>query len=66
MRQAAALYRGDFLADTYIRDPAFEEWLARERQRLADLAIKMLEKLSAHETGSARIDRQRPIVLDPL
>ena len=67
LRQAAALYRGDFLADTYIRDPAFEEWLARQRQRLADLAIKVLEKLSAHETGSARIDiGKRLIVLDPL
>ena len=67
LRQAAALYRGDFLADTYIRDPAFEEWLARERQRLADLAIKVLEKLSAHETGPARIDiGKRLILLDPL
>src|SRR5215813_13431456 len=32
--QATALYRGDLLEGLDVRDPAFEEWLLIERQRL--------------------------------
>ena len=51
VRRAAALYRGELLADTYIRDRAFEEWVGPERRRLADIASHALEKLCALEQG---------------
>jgi adenylate cyclase len=67
LRRAASLYRGDLLADTYIRDRVFEEWVASERRRLADVASTVLEKLCARETGPARIDfAKRLVALDPL
>jgi TolB-like protein len=67
LRRAAALYRGELLADTYVRDPAFEEWVATERRHLSGIAAGVLEKLCAHETGPARIDAaKRLVALDPL
>ena len=67
VRRAAALYRGELLADTYIRDRAFEEWVGPERRRLADIASHALEKLCALERGGARIEAARRLVaLDPL
>ena len=67
LRRAVALRRGELLADIGTRDPAFEEWLAIERQRLNRLAIATLEKLWTKETGGARIDlARRLIALDPL
>ena len=33
------------MADTTIRDPAFEEWLTTERRRLCELSIAVLERL---------------------
>lgn len=66
LRGAAALYRGDLLADTDIRDPVFEEWLGSERRRLAEVASGVLEKLCDIETGAARIDvAKRLVALDP-
>ena len=47
LRQAAELYRGEFLADNSIRDLSFDEWLSIERRRLAEKAISVFEKLSA-------------------
>ena len=65
--RAAALYRGDLLADTYIDDPEFNRWLTGERLRLADIAIGVLERLAAHRTGAARIQLTKRLVsLDPL
>ena len=67
LRDAAALYRGEFLADTYIRDPVFDEWLTSERRRLADVLASVLEKLCVEENGPARIDfAKRLVALDPL
>jgi TolB-like protein/Tfp pilus assembly protein PilF len=67
LRKAAALYRGEFLADTSIRNAAFEEWLATARQRLADQAMTVFERLSALETGQLAIDAAKRLVdLDPL
>ena len=67
LRQAAVLCRGELLADTYVADPSFEIWLASERQRLGDIAIAVLEKLCALETGAARIEvAKRLVALDPL
>jgi TolB-like protein len=67
LRRAYALYRGDLLADTFVQDPEFEEWLAGERQRLADTAIGVIERLCRQESGAARIDHaKRLVALDPL
>ena len=66
LRRAAALYGGEFLADTYISDLAFEEWVGLERRRLADTASRVLEKLCALERGAAAVDAaKRLLALDP-
>lgn len=67
LRQAARLYGGQLLADTSVRDPGFEDWLASERRRFTDVAIAVLEKLSGLETGTAAIAAaKRLLELDPL
>src|SRR5262249_56053373 len=67
LREAMALYRGDLLDGLAIRDPAFEEWVAPERERLRDLAIATLERLWPQETGEQRIAvTKRLLSLDPL
>jgi TolB-like protein len=67
LRAAAALYRGDLLADLDVASPAFEEWVRAERNRLADLAVHALEKLWSHEAGAARVNiAKRLVALDPL
>jgi two-component SAPR family response regulator len=48
LREAVALYRGDFLAGFYIRDAsAFEEWAVGERQYLRGLVVDALHRLAA-------------------
>src|SRR5688572_15642706 len=45
--RAALLYRGDLLEGLDGITPEFEEWLLPERQRLTDLAVRVLEESSA-------------------
>lgn len=67
LRRAAALYRGELLADIYIKDPAFENWISSQRRRLADIASHVLEKLCGLEAGGARIEvAKRLVALDPF
>jgi TolB-like protein/DNA-binding SARP family transcriptional activator len=67
LRLAAALYRGELLADTEIKDRKFETWVAGERQRLINLAVGVLDKLRVLESGAARVDVARRLVaLDPV
>jgi DNA-binding SARP family transcriptional activator/TolA-binding protein len=48
--QAAELYHGDFLDGFYIRDSTgFEDWMARERERLRRLVVDALCDLVAYE-----------------
>lgn len=50
MRQAMALYKGDFLAGFHIDDaPDFEYWRVVEQERLRHLAVTGLERLAAHD-----------------
>ena len=66
LRLAAELYRGELLADTEIKDREFETWVAGERQRLTDLAVSVLDKLRALESGVARVNVARHLVaIDP-
>jgi TolB-like protein/DNA-binding SARP family transcriptional activator/cytochrome c-type biogenesis protein CcmH/NrfG len=69
--RAATLYRGDLLDGLDVRDPAFEEWLLFERQRLRDLARAALARLlelhmasDAHDQAGAAA--RRLLALDPL
>jgi len=71
LEQAAALYRGDLLDGFGLRDPAFEDWLLVERQRLRDRAEKGLtnqlaQSLSAGARDCAAAAARRLLSLDPL
>ena len=65
--RAAELYRGDFMDGIAVRDQAFEDWLFRERRRLHDVVIGVLERLVPLLSGSDAVDAARRLVtLDPL
>ena len=69
--RALGLYRGEFLEGISIRDPAFEDWLRIERQRLRNLAEAAATRLmqGALLAGSgerADFAAQRLLSLDPL
>jgi DNA-binding SARP family transcriptional activator len=71
LEQAAALYRGDLLDGIGVRDPAFEDWLLLERQRLRHSAEVALTRLMTQAMGSGALDRaaaaaRRLLALDPL
>lgn len=56
LEEAAALYRGEFMADFRVPDaPRFEEWQALERERLHQLALGCFAALS--ERALARGDQ---------
>lgn len=49
LREAVALYRGNFLEDFHVRDaPFFEEWMTNERERLWQMARQALLRLINH------------------
>ena len=67
LRHGSELYSGELLADTSVKDPSFEDWLAAERRRLEGHAISLLEKLTELETGQDRISTAKRLVeMDPL
>jgi DNA-binding SARP family transcriptional activator len=68
LARATKLYRGDLLEGLDVRDPAFEEWLLFERQRLRDQARDALASLLDHHMASAARDiaARRLLALDPL
>src|SRR6185312_14171328 len=71
LAQAAALYHGDLLDGIAVRDPAFEDWLLVERQRLRALferalAGLMAKALAGGDAESAAEAAQRLLLLDPL
>jgi TolB-like protein/DNA-binding SARP family transcriptional activator/Tfp pilus assembly protein PilF len=71
LEQATALYRGDFLDGIGIRDPAFEDWLLVERQRLRQLVEDALTKLLTQSMVAGVRERaaaaaRRLLSLDPL
>jgi predicted ATPase/DNA-binding SARP family transcriptional activator len=71
LRAAVDLYHGDLLAGFAVHDaPAFDEWLAAQRERLRQLALHALHELavfhterSDHAAGIAYITRL--LALDP-
>jgi TolB-like protein/DNA-binding SARP family transcriptional activator len=69
--QATSLYRGDLLEGIAVHDPAFEDWLIVERQRLRHLLERALtslmsQALAAGEADTAAEAARRSILLDPL
>jgi DNA-binding SARP family transcriptional activator len=71
LEQAGTLYRGDLLDGFYAGEPAFDDWVGAERERLRGLAISILVKLLAHHEQSGETERAiayatRLIALDPL
>jgi len=71
LARAAALYRGDFLAGIAAREDPFEEWLAQQRERLAELALGALARLFAEQRKLGSSDEAiqtalRLIAIDPL
>jgi TolB-like protein len=71
LSEAVALYRGDRLDGIAVRDPAFEDWLLLERQRLRQLferalAELMSQALAAGDREKATAAARRLLLLDPL
>ena len=71
LTQAVALYRGDLLDGISIHDPAFEDWLLVERQRLRQLfehalANLMAKALAAGDPDGAAKAARKLLLLDPL
>src|SRR5262245_27735049 len=68
--QASDLYRGDLLEGFNIRDPAFEDWLRLERQRLRASIEEALTRLLKQSMKMGNCDHavtiaRQLMVLDP-
>ncbi len=72
LEAAAALYRGDLLADFLLKDSiAFEEWALLQREQLQRQALQVLHTLAgyyARRGDYARMEEaaRRQVALDPL
>ena len=70
-RDAAHAMRGEFLEGLAIDEPAFEQWLAAERQRLHILSATVLIRLMEHEENAGDLETAlghglRLVAADPL
>jgi DNA-binding SARP family transcriptional activator len=69
LERAAALSKGEFLADLNLNEQRFEEWRAAERERLNALAVKALTDLvdrQADESPETAIQTARRLLaIDP-
>ena len=71
LKQAAAIYKGDFLDGFSLKEDSFEAWARAERERLRHLASEALTKLIAHcdeigDTERCVETAARLLILDPL
>jgi len=71
LTEATSLYRGDLLEGVAVHDPAFEDWLLVERQRLRQLferalANLMSQTLAAGDREGAAAAARRLLLQDPL
>jgi len=57
LERAAALYGGELVAGLMVKDPAFEGWLAGERERLHELGLRVLGALLARQTAAGLSER---------
>jgi DNA-binding SARP family transcriptional activator len=71
LERACELYRGDLLEGFDFGEPAFDDWLVVERQRVRELAIQALSTLLAHRVTAGAVDAAidtaaRLLAIDPL
>jgi DNA-binding SARP family transcriptional activator len=71
LEAAIALYRGDLLSGLVIDEPAFEEWLVAERERLRELVLEGLARLLARQRAAGDLQAGvrtalRLLAIDPL
>jgi DNA-binding SARP family transcriptional activator/TolB-like protein/Tfp pilus assembly protein PilF len=71
LREAAELYRGEFLTDCTIDSEPYQEWLVAARERNRALAAEILQRLCGDlsalgETDAAIAYGRRLVALDPL
>jgi DNA-binding SARP family transcriptional activator/TolB-like protein/Tfp pilus assembly protein PilF len=71
LEAAAALYRGELLADFDINSEPFQEWLTAERDRTLALICQVLHRLTALQDAAGEPDAaiasgRRLVGLDPL
>jgi TolB-like protein len=67
LRQAVDLCRGELLADSALREAAFDDWLSAERRKVQDAIVKLHERLVESESGTAAVEAARKLLaLDPL
>ena len=71
LARAVDLYGGEFLAGLPVCETPFEEWIAGERARLADVAMHALARLLAMQERGGALDAavqtaRRLLALDPL
>jgi len=71
LRDATALYAGDFLEGFYVHNaPAFEEWALAQRERLRQAALRAFSALAAHHAALGQFALairygERLLALDP-
>ncbi len=68
---ASDLYRGDFMADVWLNEPAYEDWVAVQRTRFVELALEVLSTLldkqfDREEFQAAGQSALRILAIDPL
>jgi DNA-binding SARP family transcriptional activator/tetratricopeptide (TPR) repeat protein len=71
LARAVALYRGELLAGLAVKEAPFESWLAGERERLNQLAVRVLSARLEHQRAERSLDAViqtalRLLALDPL
>ncbi len=72
LREAVALYRGEFLEDFYVRQaPLFEEWVVRLRRELHEVALQACHQLTVvySQQGEDTLGMEyarRLLEIDPL
>jgi DNA-binding SARP family transcriptional activator len=71
MERAVSLYSGDLLEGLAVNEPAFEEWLVAERERLRELARGTVTALLSEQTRAGLLQPSvqtalRLLALDPL
>ena len=70
LERAVSLYRGDLLEGLRLREPAFEDWLAVERDRLRSLAVATVDRLTHSQMEGGNLEAAietatRLVSLDP-
>ncbi len=68
---AADLYRGRLIDDVAVREEGWNDWLAAERERLLELALGALVRLSEQELAAGRAEQslqagRRAVALDNM